>query len=131
MGPSRERAIHRTELRRRFDLVAYDPRTTVWLERMPAVCQEPAVTLSEPRDRGEYDALAAAMAKGFTACRTADRTGLFAHLDSLSVARDMDAVREALGEERLSFMANSYGGVPSAATRGCSRSASVPCTSTG
>ncbi|MEU4834364.1 alpha/beta fold hydrolase [Streptosporangium sp. NPDC023615] len=104
-----------TELRRRFDLVAYDPRNTVWRDRMPAVCKEPAATLSVPGDRKAYDALVAAMAKGFDACRKADRTGLFAHMDSLSVARDMDAVRAALGEEKLSFMANSYGGVTSAA----------------
>ncbi|MFC5831050.1 alpha/beta fold hydrolase [Nonomuraea insulae] len=104
-----------TELRRRFDLVAYKPRNAVWRERMPASCGRPALTLSEPRDRRQYAALSATMAKGFKACRDDDRTGLFAHLDSLSVARDMDAVRQALGEKRLSLMANSYGGVPAAA----------------
>ncbi|WP_146615602.1 alpha/beta fold hydrolase [Nonomuraea aridisoli] len=104
-----------TELRRRFDLVAYNPRNTVWLDRLPPSCLEPGTSLDEPRDRGQFEALAARMAKAFRACRGDDRTGLFAHLDSLSVARDMDAVRRALGEERLSFMANSYGGVPMAA----------------
>ncbi|MFD0473221.1 alpha/beta fold hydrolase [Nonomuraea thailandensis] len=59
--------------------------------------------------------MAGAMAKAFEVCREADTTGLFSHLDSLSVARDMEAVRRALGEERLSFMANSYGGVAAAA----------------
>ncbi|MGV9598506.1 alpha/beta fold hydrolase [Streptosporangium sandarakinum] len=104
-----------TDLRRRFDIVAYAPRTTVWRDRMPPVCGRPGTTLREPRDRREYTALTTAMTRAFTACRDADRTGLFGHLDSLSAARDMEAIRKALGEERLSFMANSYGGVPAAA----------------
>ncbi|MEV4176711.1 alpha/beta fold hydrolase [Nonomuraea sp. NPDC049709] len=104
-----------TDLRRRFDLVAYRPRTTVWRESMPASCSRAPFALYEPRDRKQYAALAATMARAFAACRADDRTGLFAHLDSLSVAKDMDAVRRALGEERLSFMANSYGGVAAAA----------------
>lgn len=33
----------------------------------------------------------------------------------ISVARDMDAVRELLGEEKLSLLGWSYGGVPAAA----------------
>lgn len=104
-----------TELRRRFDLVAYKPRTTVWRDQMPPSCMQPGTSLFDPQSRKQYKALAAAMTKAFKACQSADKTGLFAHMDSLSVARDMDAVREALGEERLSFMANSYGGVPAAA----------------
>ncbi|YCK38186.1 alpha/beta fold hydrolase [Actinomadura sp. ATCC 39365] len=104
-----------TELRRRFDLVAYKPRNNVWRDRTPPSCMEPGTTLFEPQGRKQYEALAAAMTKALKACRNADKSDLFAHMDSLSVARDMDAVREALGEERLSFMANSYGGVPAAA----------------
>ncbi|WP_433348813.1 alpha/beta fold hydrolase [Microtetraspora malaysiensis] len=104
-----------TELRRRFDLVAYNPRNTVWLDQRPQSCMQPGTSLFEPRNKKEYTALAAAMTDAFTACQNADRTGLFAHMDSLSVARDMEAVRQVLGEQRLSFMANSYGGVPAAA----------------
>ncbi|MEV0829363.1 alpha/beta fold hydrolase [Nonomuraea rubra] len=104
-----------TELRRGFDLVAYRPRNVAWRDHVPPSCMRPGTVLSDPRDRRRYETLAAAMARAFEQCRNADRTGLFSHLDSLSVARDMDAVRQALGEERLSFMANSYGGVPAAA----------------
>ncbi|MEU4549208.1 alpha/beta fold hydrolase [Nonomuraea dietziae] len=104
-----------TELRRRFDLVAYNPRNAVWRDQLPQVCMRPGVSLQEPRDRRQYEALATTMAKAFKACANEDKSGLFAHMDSLSVARDMEAVRKALGEERLSFMANSYGGVPAAA----------------
>ncbi|NAS26414.1 alpha/beta fold hydrolase [Herbidospora sp. NEAU-GS84] len=111
----RRAAADLTGLRRRFDLVAYNPRTSVWLDRLPPACERPATTLSEPASPKEYRALAETMAKGFEACREADPTGLFGAMDSLSVARDMDAVRRALGEERLSFMANSYGGVAAVA----------------
>ncbi|MEU6717766.1 alpha/beta hydrolase [Nonomuraea sp. NPDC046802] len=104
-----------TELRRRFDIVAYDSRTRVWLEQVPKSCMQPATTLHDPRSRKEYTAQATVMTKAFKACQKADKTGLFAHMDSLSVARDLEAVRQALGEERLSFMANSYGGVTAAA----------------
>ncbi|GII90415.1 alpha/beta fold hydrolase [Sinosporangium siamense] len=102
------------ELRQRFDLVGYDPRNTETLT--PDSCRRPAVPqLAEPRNRREYHAQAAAFSAAFTKCRADDRSGLLGNLDSLSVARDMDAVRAALGEEKLSFMANSYGGVPAAA----------------
>ncbi|WP_433510248.1 alpha/beta fold hydrolase [Nonomuraea sp. CA-143628] len=104
-----------TELRRRFDLVGYKPRTTVWREQLPPSCRQPGTSLLEPKSRKEYKAQAAAMTKAFNECQNADKTGLFAHMDSLSVARDTDAVRAALGEERLSFMANSYGGVTATA----------------
>ncbi|MGW3350504.1 alpha/beta fold hydrolase [Nonomuraea rubra] len=104
-----------TELRRRFDLVGYRPRTTAWTTTAAEPCWKPGVALRDPRDPRDFEAMAAAMAEAFVACRESDTTGLFAHLDSLSVARDMEAVRRALGEERLSFMANSYGGVAAAA----------------
>ncbi|MEU3169698.1 alpha/beta fold hydrolase [Streptosporangium sp. NPDC006930] len=104
-----------TELGRRFDLVAYNPRNAVWRDRLPQSCMQPGTSLSDPRDEKEYRALTAAMTKAFTACQKADKTGLFSQMDSLSVARDMEAVRKSLGEERLSLMANSYGGVPAAA----------------
>ncbi|MFI9559181.1 alpha/beta fold hydrolase [Nonomuraea endophytica] len=103
------------ELGRRFDLVGYKPRSTVWHTSMPAICEKPGTTLEDPRGRKRFTAQAAAMTKAFHACRRADPTGLFAHLDALSAARDMEAIRAALGEERLSFMANSYGGVTSIA----------------
>ncbi|GAA4195217.1 alpha/beta hydrolase [Streptosporangium oxazolinicum] len=104
-----------TELRRRFDLVGYNPRNTGLRERLPAVCSEMGPQLLEPRDREEYRAQAASLEAAARECRDADSSGLFDNLDSLSVARDMEAVRVALGERRLSFMANSYGGVPAAA----------------
>ncbi|MFI6503235.1 alpha/beta fold hydrolase [Nonomuraea typhae] len=103
------------ELGRRFDLVFYRPRNNLWFTTMPAICKKPGITLEDPRSRKRFDAQAAAMTKAFRACQKADTTGLFAHLDSMSMARDMEAIRAELGEERLSFLAHSYGGVASIA----------------
>jgi pimeloyl-ACP methyl ester carboxylesterase len=101
------------KLGERFDLVGYNPRNTDLAAKLPATCARPALPqLSEPRNREEYDAQAAALAKAMSRCDEEDRSGLYGNLDSLSVARDMEAIRAALGERRLSFMANSYGGVP-------------------
>ncbi|MGI5158232.1 alpha/beta fold hydrolase [Microbispora sp. CA-102843] len=103
-------------IRERFDLVAYDPRNTGLAAKLPESCAQPAVpALIEPRDRAEYDAQAGAIAAAIRRCRAEDRSGLYGRLDSVSVARDMEAIRVALGERRLSFMAESAGGVPAEA----------------
>lgn len=104
-----------TELRRRFDLVGYNPRNTVWMDRIPPSCMQPGATLLEPRTRREYETQAEALSEAMIDCQSQDDLGLFGYLDSISVAKDMDAVRDALGADQLSFMANSYGGVPMAA----------------
>ncbi|SPL87795.1 proteinase (secreted protein) [[Actinomadura] parvosata subsp. kistnae] len=103
------------ELRRRFDLVGFDTRTTTWIAHMPQACTQPGASLHDPRDAKDFAALAAAMSDAFEQCRKADTTGLFAHLDGLSIARDTEAIREALGEERVSFMAGGIGGTAAAA----------------
>ncbi|MFD0887133.1 alpha/beta fold hydrolase, partial [Streptosporangium algeriense] len=99
-------------LRRRFDIVGYDPRTTVALSALPASCTRTWSSLTDPRDRAAYARQVRALSGGVAACRRDDRTGLLTHLDSVSAARDMEAVRRALGETRLTFTVRSYGGVP-------------------
>ncbi|MFD9941595.1 alpha/beta fold hydrolase [Nonomuraea sp. NPDC059023] len=108
-------ASHLKELGRRFDLVFFQTRTSLWFKTMPKVCWKPGTKLEDPRSRKAYAAQTAAMTKAFLACQKADTTGLFAHVDSMSMARDMEAIRSVLGEERLSIVAHSYGGVPSIA----------------
>jgi pimeloyl-ACP methyl ester carboxylesterase len=106
---------HLKELGSRFDLVFYRPRTSIWFKTLPEVCWKPGTKLEDPPSRKRYAAQAAAMTKAFRACQKADTTGLFAHVDSMAMARDMEAIREALGRERLSLLASSYGGVPAIA----------------
>ncbi|MEV6868184.1 alpha/beta fold hydrolase [Streptosporangium subroseum] len=104
-----------TALRRRFDVVTSTPRNSTPTKALPASCLKPGPGVSEPGNRREYEAQSKALARVVTTCRKEDRSGLFTRLDGLSMARDVEAVRAALGEERLSFMAWSAGGSPATA----------------
>ncbi|MEV4091158.1 alpha/beta fold hydrolase [Streptosporangium saharense] len=97
------------EVRRRFDLVGYDPRGVG--RSHPVVC--PASVYNEMpdpimRSQADHDRWSAYARRLHADCR--ERTGpLYDHVDSVSVARDMDAVRAALGEERITSYGVSYG----------------------
>ncbi|MGW2222359.1 alpha/beta fold hydrolase, partial [Nonomuraea sp. NPDC001684] len=104
-----------TPLRDRFDVVSLAPRNTVEPGGvLPYACLTTGPWITLPRDRAEYAALARTNREHAQRCRAADPE-LFDHMDSASVARDIEAVRVALGEDRLSFLANSYGGRPATA----------------
>ncbi|MER6954124.1 alpha/beta hydrolase [Streptomyces sp. NPDC000618] len=95
-----------------YDLVGYDPRGVG--RSAPLSCQDPKRFFkgpspapthpSEPYKR-ERIAQAKAYAEG-----CAQRSGdSLRHINSLNNARDLDVLRAALGEERLTFMGASYG----------------------
>ncbi|GAA3426809.1 hypothetical protein GCM10018953_39920 [Streptosporangium nondiastaticum] len=103
------------QLRDRFDVISFAPRNTVKPGGvLPYACLATGPWITLPDDRAEYAALARTNREHAQRCRAADPE-FFDHMDSASVARDIEAVRVALGEERLSFLANSYGGHPAAA----------------
>ncbi|RCV48236.1 hypothetical protein DEF23_23800 [Marinitenerispora sediminis] len=62
-----------------------------------------------PRDQAAFADLAAANRAVADECRDND-PALFDNMDSASHARDMEAIRRALGEERLTLHMTSYGG---------------------
>ncbi|MGW4215324.1 alpha/beta hydrolase [Lentzea sp. NPDC004789] len=97
------------ELRKRFDIVTWDQRgvgrssevrcSAELLGRRPG---------DYPASEQEYRNLVAYNAELGADCRK--HTGpLFDHLDTKSVVRDLDAVRAALGEEKISLFGSSYG----------------------
>ncbi|TYB99923.1 alpha/beta hydrolase [Micromonospora sp. WP24] len=96
------------DLRRRFDIVSFDPRGTG--RSHPVVCAT-ELLVAQPQviaDQAQFDATLAGNARLRADCRT--RTGpLVDHVDTISAARDLDAVRAALGERRLTFHGSSYG----------------------
>ncbi|WBB65262.1 alpha/beta hydrolase [Micromonospora sp. WMMD812] len=96
------------DLRRRFDIVSFDPRGVG--RSHPVVCAT-ALLAAQPQvieDQAQFAATLAGNARLRADCRA--RTGpLFDHVDTLSAARDLEAVRVALGERRLTFHGSSYG----------------------
>ena len=91
------------EIRRRFDIVGIDPRG-VGLSS-PVMCSS-AVLAQEPSplltSQADFDARLAYNARLRADCRLF--TGpLFDHVDMRSVVRDMDYVRAALGDEKLTY----------------------------
>lgn len=93
----------------RFDVVGVDPRGVPG--STPVKCPGPARDASVtryPTDASGVARLTASNAGFAASC--AEATGALAgHLGTDSVARDLEAVRAALGEERITFLGVSYG----------------------
>ncbi|HKS49603.1 MAG TPA: alpha/beta hydrolase [Amycolatopsis sp.] len=92
-----------------FDIIGFDPRGV--RRSNPVQCsaelaaQQPFLV---PDTEAEYAALLSFNARFGADCRA--RTGpLFDHVDTLSVDRDIDAIRAALGERQISYFGISYG----------------------
>ncbi|WP_394830358.1 alpha/beta hydrolase [Pendulispora rubella] len=96
-------------LRKRFDLVSWDPRGVA--RSHPVVCDADLFgqyDFAFPTTERAYRERIAFNAKLGENCRA--HTGpLFDHVDTLSTVRDMDAIRNALGEEKLNYLGISYG----------------------
>ncbi|WP_433552485.1 alpha/beta hydrolase [Micromonospora zamorensis] len=96
------------DLRRRFDIVSFDPRGTGGSH--PVICARDLLA-RQPQliaDQAQFDATVDGNALLRADCRA--RTGaLYDHVDTTSAARDLDAVRAALGERQLTFHGSSYG----------------------
>jgi pimeloyl-ACP methyl ester carboxylesterase len=94
----------------RFDVVAFDPRgvgsssaptCSATTDELVAVDPDP----DTPDERLELEAAAAALA-GRCAATDAE---LLPHVGTTDVARDLEALRRALGDEPLNFLGYSYG----------------------
>lgn len=97
------------ELRRRFDIVGFDPRGIS--RSHPIVCTTTVVAAAPPPviDSAKAYATVVAYNRRLDA-DCAKRTGpLYGHIDTLSVVRDLEALRAALGDEKISFYGASYG----------------------
>jgi pimeloyl-ACP methyl ester carboxylesterase len=96
-------------IEQRFDLVGFDPRGVG--ESAPVHCGlpvfDPAVS-QFPTDEAGFRRLVAHNRALGASCRAA--TGpLLSHVDTTSAARDIEAIRAALGEGGLNFLGLSYG----------------------
>jgi pimeloyl-ACP methyl ester carboxylesterase len=105
LGPSLPEAI--TD---RFDIVGFDPRGVGGTR--PLDCGSNVVQMYDadptPDDADDVTALLDESEEFVDECE-AGHGELLAHLGTRDVARDMDLVREALGEETISYLGYSYG----------------------
>ncbi|MGY1637861.1 alpha/beta fold hydrolase [Geodermatophilus sp. SYSU D00742] len=96
-------------LNQRFDIVGLDPRG-VGQSTPTVACDAPPDPLPTAENPWELDvdAIVAVSQRYVDACR-ANNGAILEHLSTANVARDMDALRAALGEEQLSYLGFSYG----------------------
>lgn len=91
-----------------FDIVSFDPRGVG--QSMPVSCGEFGLSEFEdyPKDAAAINALHDQYASFAAAC--SEKYGSYLqHLGSLNVVRDMNEIREAMGEDKLNFVGYSYG----------------------
>lgn len=93
-----------TDVVARFDIVGFDPRGT---GRSAEVSCEATLATTVPADQTEYDQALENRRRQAEAC--ADANPQLPYLDTVSAARDVEAIREALGEDRVSWYGWSYG----------------------
>nr|WP_107459580.1 alpha/beta hydrolase [Streptomyces colonosanans] len=100
------------EVRARYDIVAVDPRGVARSEPIECLTgrQMDAYTQTDmtPDDKKETDQLADAFKRFAKGCgrRSPD---LLRHVSTVEAARDMDVLRAALGDRRLTYVGASYG----------------------
>lgn len=94
----------------RFDQIGFDPRgiNTSTQLRCDAELANQALDARRPANQAEFDQLARLNRAFHDSCR-ANSGALASHVDNLHTARDMDAIRAALGERKLTFVGYSYG----------------------
>ncbi len=103
--------IYGDDLLDRFDIIGWDPRGTGLSEPYVDCVDEydPYFGIdSGPDDSTEEQALQDALTDFAAGC--AERSGdLLSHISTADSARDMDAIRQALGEDTISYFGWSYG----------------------
>ncbi|MEE1930293.1 alpha/beta hydrolase [Streptomyces sp. TRM 70351] len=100
------------EVRERYDIVGMDPRGVARSEPVecltgPEMDAHTQVDVT-PDDTAEADALQAANAEFAEGCAQ-DAGELLGHVSTVEAARDMDVLREVLGDEKLTYVGFSYG----------------------
>jgi pimeloyl-ACP methyl ester carboxylesterase len=94
----------------RFDTIGFDPRGVNTSQQV--LCDNTlyteALAAKRPASQPDFDKLAKLNRQFIKSCR--DHSGsLVDHLDTRTTARDIDAVRAALGEAKLNYIGFSYG----------------------
>ncbi|MFC5185690.1 alpha/beta hydrolase [Actinomadura harenae] len=104
------RALLPTALQNRFDIIGFDPRGVGMSTAV--TCGGPGLSGRVPvfpRSRAQYAAVRRQSAAYGASCVKNSLPGLVANVGTPSAARDMDAIRVALGEKKISYLGLSYG----------------------
>ena len=101
------------DIRNRFDIVGFDPRG-VGGSNPSLQCHDNLQGLTGlepyPRTQEQWQTIAKALKDFADLCN--QRGGdLLNHVGTLNVVRDMDRIRQALGDEKLTYFGYSYGSV--------------------
>jgi pimeloyl-ACP methyl ester carboxylesterase len=107
-------STYSAQVRARFDIVGFDPRGVGRSD--PATCfptaaEETAAAadvIAFPMNKAEVRQLTAVNAKIGRSC-TKTSPERFAHYSTANVARDLDLLRQAVGDEKLTYIGYSYG----------------------
>ncbi|MCK2244753.1 MULTISPECIES: alpha/beta hydrolase [unclassified Crossiella] len=99
-------------VRARFDQVGFDPRGINTSSKLlcDSELASKATAARHPTSQADFDQLAALNRQLHDSCR-ANSGKLAEHVDNLNTVRDMDAIRAALGEQKLTYVGYSYGSV--------------------
>ncbi|RZQ60938.1 alpha/beta hydrolase [Amycolatopsis suaedae] len=98
--------IFETPVYQRYDVISYDSRGIG--ESSPVQCDTANQTRAWPSTEEQFTKQVAQNKAYIEDCRK--RTGpVFDHVDTISDVKDMDAIRAALGEEKLNYYGVSYG----------------------
>jgi pimeloyl-ACP methyl ester carboxylesterase len=97
------------EISERFDLVGFDPRGVGASSAVECEIEiDDNIVLLEAGDDEGWNGLLAEATANADSC-TDETSALAPHVGTNNAARDLDLIREALGDEQLSFVGFSYG----------------------
>lgn len=99
------------QVRQRFDIVGFDPRgvgRSAPIDCLSDVEMDEYVSLSVASESGEGHGPATADEDFVQGCAT-NAGSLLKHVSTMDVAKDLDVLRAALGEEQLNYLGKSYG----------------------
>ncbi|MEU8782094.1 alpha/beta fold hydrolase [Streptomyces sp. NPDC048637] len=95
-------------IRSRFDIIGFDPRGIGRSGQFRCDDKLAAKIPNRPKNAAEFQRMRTLNQQLAESCRA--RSGAVVdHMDSVSVARDMEAIRAALGEKKINFLGHSYG----------------------
>lgn len=101
------------EVRRRFDVVGFDPRGTGGSAKavkcFDATQMDNFLAIDPTPDNAAEEQALVDGGKDFATACQATNNPLLAHISTPEAARDMDVLRSALGDKKLNYLGKSYG----------------------